>query len=158
MRIVGRWLVWAVLLFIAYEVLEDSPVVDELVVGGIIAVTAALIVTWLYAVSNTRYSARWADLVHLSGVPFSILRDTFAVGGAIARSLFIADAMKGSVEQIPMEFGKQESSYAATRRALVTLGTSIAPNTVVCIVDQRGLFIHRLVGKQPAGLDRRWPL
>ena len=155
---VKRLLVWATLLFVAYEVLEASPVEGELIAGGIIAVVAAIAVTWLYVVSETRYSARWSDLWRLSGVPNDVARDTLTVGAAIVRSLVDRNAMKGTVEQIPMEFGAEHGSYAATRRALVTFGTCIAPNTIVCLIDDRGLFVHRLVGPAKPHADRRWPL
>lgn len=158
MRTIGRWSVWAIVLFIAYEVLEDSPVLDELVAGGIIAAFAALIVTWLYVITETRYAPRWLDLVRLGDLPVKIARETLVVGAAILRSFVDSRALKGSVEHIPMEFGELKSPYAATRRALVTYGISIAPNTIVCVVDRRGLFVHRLVGRTRRPSERRWPL
>ncbi len=154
----GRWFVWTALLFLAYQLLEDRPVAEELVAGGVIAALAALAVNRLHQRSETTYAARWSDLGRLAKVPLQIVSDTIAVGTAIARSLADRDALKGSVEQIPMQFGAEKSSYDATRRAFVAYGMSVAPNTVVCLIDRRGLFVHRLVGRMPPPSDLRWPL
>lgn len=153
----GRWLVWAALLFAAYEILEDQPVLDELVAGGVIALLAATAVSRLYRVSETRYAARWKDVRRLAGVPLDIVKDAGIVATAILRSLFDREALKGTVEHLPFVFGSEKNPQSDTRRALVTLSLSIAPNRIVCLMDERGLFVHRLVGSTPAPSDEGWP-
>lgn len=158
LRTAGRATVWALLVFLAYEILEDSPVPDELIAGAIIAVAAALVAVRLYGVSETRYAARWPELRRFAGVPWAILRDTGVVGGCILRSLTDRDALKGAIEHLPMDFGEEHDPQDAARRALVTYATCIAPNRIVCVVDYRGLFVHRLAGSSSPPEDVWWPI
>ena len=158
MHAAGRAVVWAAVVFFAYEILEDSPIPDELVAGAVIAVVAALVAVRLYDVCTTRYAARWSELRRFAGVPWAMLRDTGVVALCILRSVADRDALQGKMQHLPMDFGNERDPNDAARRALVTYGTCLAPNTVVCLVDRRGLYLHRLAGSSRPPKDVRWPI
>lgn len=142
---VGRWAVWAAVLFALYEALEDSPQPDELVAGAAIAAVAAAVVLRGYAVAQTRYAADWWRLRAWIALPWMVLRDACVVGAAIARSLWDPAALKGRVEQRPFDFGEPHDPHAATRRAVETFRISAAPNTVVAMIEPDVIAVHHLV-------------
>lgn len=158
-RPLGRWIVWAIALVLLYELVEDSPVPDELAAGAVAGVLCALLALRLRGVATTRYAARWNELRRFAGVPWSTLRDTAVVGWAILRSLRDPQALKGSVECLPFDYGDAHDPADATRRALLTLGTCLPPNSVVCMMREDEFVIHRLTaGASPGTSDRRWPI
>jgi hypothetical protein len=159
MRVVGRWAVWTVVLALLYQVLEDSPVRDEMIAGAALAALAAFTAVRLRALSVVTYAPRWLELWHLHSVPLKMVRETGAVAWCIVRSLIGPSLLKGEVGVLPFDFGGAKNPDDALRRALSTYGICLSPDAVVCLMDEGTLIVHRLVGRtDPASSDRRWPV
>lgn len=140
----GRWVAWFVLLFALYQLVEDSPVPDELIAGAILAALGAFAAVRLFAVADTRYAAQWSALRLLIAAPPQIARGTLRVGAAIVRSFWEGDALKGALDRRPFEFGPMDDPRAATRRALTTYRISLSPDSVVAMLEPNQIAVHRL--------------
>ncbi len=111
-----------------------------------------------------RDNARRRFAMPAAAVPFAlrsaiqILPDTVGVGWALTRVVFAgARASRGSVVEQPFRIGAASPQDAA-RRAVTTLGVSLAPNGYVLRVfaGDESLLIHRLVPVK-VETDTEWP-
>lgn len=100
-------------------------------------------------------SAPWHRVI---GAPLTaLLPDAWRVGRVLIGA--IRQRPAGSVGAIcrqPFRHGP-ETPPEAGRRALVVLGTSVAPNGYVVDVPGDAILLHRLV-EVPPRRDREWPL
>ena len=149
---------WLVFLGL-YLLLAGQVSVTE-IVGGVPAATfAACFTVWLHRASERRFSlgAPWWRVV---GRPLAALvPDAGSVGLALLRAVRRRPSGPlGVLARQPFRQGGQAPADA-TRRGLVTLGSSLAPNGFVAAIPegQGILLLHRLV-PVPPDRDRKWPL
>lgn len=164
MRSAG-WLVyafmWWAVLFGFYLLLAAKQAVAEAVAGVAIAALGAAAATSTAGAGKLRFRARLPWLAQVARLPGRILADCGIVAVALWRRLVGRHVVSGEFRIVPFDPGGDDAESAA-RRALVTLGVTLAPNTYVVAVDrERGvLLLHQLVpsAQPPGGGDREWPL
>ena len=92
----------------------------------------------------------------LAAIPGDVLR----VGVALAGTLWQSgrQSQVGVAAHQPFSHG-QDTAGAATRRAMVVLGTSLAPNGFVLMMPEgsEAMVLHRLV-QTPPRAEREWPV
>ncbi|MGH7170000.1 MAG: Na+/H+ antiporter subunit E [Gemmataceae bacterium] len=154
---VGWWLAFLPL----YLLLAASLDGQELVAGVVLSGVAALAVTATRRAGQLHFQPRWRWLYHFRRLPGKVLVDCGVVGAALARALLRREQIEGTFRTIPFDLGGEDAESAA-RRALVTAGACLTPNTYVVAIDaERGqLLVHQLVpsARPPGGGDREWPL
>ncbi len=103
-----------------------------------------------------RFGFRAAWVLVLPRLGWGLARDTMLVGHALVISIF--RVVRGELVSQRFTHGG-ESGVAGARRALVTLGVSLAPNGYVVRVPARGnfLLVHQLV-PAPTKTDEEWPV
>ncbi len=145
----GSFLVWWVLLMSLWVWIDDSIALPELLVGAGVAVMGALFVELLQhqAASEIRIRVEW--LARARSIPFQVARDLVVVFGALFRKVAWGVDPPSSLEELSVRAGG-DSAATATRRTLLVMGTSVAPNTFALGVDQeRGtMIVHRLVSSR----------
>lgn len=143
---VGSFLIWWVLLMAFWVWIDDSIALAELLVGAGVAVLGALVaeVVQYQAASHIRIRFEWLALA--LPIPLQVLRDLEVVFAALFRQMFGGQAPPSALEEVTLRVGG-ESASTVTRRVLLVMGTSVAPNTFALGVDkERGVMIvHRLV-------------
>ena len=148
------------IVFLGLYLLFAAPVSTSELIAGVPA--AALITA--FAIIYRRAEERRMDLrapwrrviLHVLG---SIPGDSLRVGGALLRALWQPPQSQiGLPTHQPFRHG-DDTAADATRRALVVLGTSLAPNGFVLMMPQGSetIVLHRLV-LPPAKPDREWPV
>lgn len=160
-RVVGSWFFWWAALFGLYLLFVAKLTAAEALVGSVAAALAATgtMATARAADLHFRPRIRWLRL--LLRLPWRVLADCGIVGMALWRQIVQRQNVDGAFRIVPFDSGGDDAVSTA-RRALVTAGVSLAPNTYVVAVDrQRGvLLVHQLVpsSEPPGGGDREWPL
>jgi multisubunit Na+/H+ antiporter MnhE subunit len=144
-RRVATWLGWWAVLMSLWLLLVDTIAMAELLAGSGAAAIAATLVELAehQAAVRNRVRAEW--IASARNIPVEVLRDTWLVlrvavgclGGRRPASAF---------HVVPVRAGGDDPEDA-THRAVLTLGTSLSPNSVVLGVDpESGLMVlHRLV-------------
>ncbi|HEY2800289.1 MAG TPA: hypothetical protein VGI85_06825 [Chthoniobacterales bacterium] len=151
----GIWIAFFALYLMCAAQLSSA----ELCLGAIVAATATafLLVVRHHSSHHFRMNARW--LGRLRAVPLQMLIDGMIVFRAILRRPALA---RGSGRFQAREFhAGNEHPAARTRRALVTIGISCAPNTFVLgtTETEEQLLVHQLAPKPPEKPgDPEWPL
>ncbi len=142
----------------AYACLAGQPSSSELAAAAV-----ALAGSWTFAWAARRegtaaFSFQGAWWRHALPVLKALLVDSMRVGLLLARELLRPPRDVGRMLSQPFDIGVQTPGDAA-RRALVALGTCIAPNRFVLrIVDEsRSLMVHDLA-RGAVKNDREWPL
>lgn len=158
---VGSWVGWWVALLGVYMLFASKLAWAEAVVGAAAAAlgATAAVVTARAGGLHFRPRAGWLPL--LGRVPGRVLADCGVVALALWRRLVLRQAVEGVFRTVPFDPGGDDAVSAA-RRALVTAGISVSPNTYVVAIDRRRglLLVHQLVASpEPPGKgDREWPL
>jgi hypothetical protein len=80
-------------------------------------------------------------------VPVHIVTETVQLIVVLVRHATGRKRVRGAFVAVPFEHGPDDDPEAAARRALATVGLSLAPNTVVVGIDGRRdeLLTHQLV-------------
>lgn len=133
---------------------DDSIALPELLVGAAVAVMAALFVELVQhqAASHVRIRFEW--LSRALTIPLEVVRDLCTVFSALSRKLVAREDPASGLEEVPVRVGGG-SAVTVTRRSLLVMGTSVAPNTFALGIDEeRGVMIvHRLVARGRRGED-----
>lgn len=155
LRAAALWIV-----FFGLYLFFAAPVSSSELIAG--APSAAAITA--FALLYRRSEETWMDLrapwlrviLHsLGAIPGDVLR----LGGAFLQSFWQEPRSQiGLPTHQPFRQGT-DTAANATRRAMVVLGTSLAPNGYVLMMPQGSetLVLHRLV-LTPAKPDREWPV
>lgn len=145
-RRVASWLGWWVGLMSLWLLLVDSVAVPELLAGAAVAALAATLVELGEYQAHVRNSVRAEWIAAARRLPLEVLRDTWLVLRVGAGCLAGRRPPASALHVVPVD-GGGDSPEDATRRALLVLGTSVSPNSVVLGVDaESGLMVlHRLV-------------
>lgn len=152
---------WWLGLLLLYLLLAGSVNWQEVVAAVVLAGIAAGAVTATCRTGSLHFQPRLRWLPHFRRLPRQVLVDCLIVGAALARVLFRREKIEGTFRSIPFDPGGEDAE-SATRRALVTAGACLAPNTYVVAIDaeQGQLLLHQLVPsvQPPGGGNREWPL
>ena len=146
--------------FLGLYLLFAAPVSTQELIAGVPSAAAITGFALLYRHAEERrmdLRAPWfrVTLCALAAVPPDVLR----VGRALLRSLWEPrSAQTGLAAHQPFLQGN-DTAADATRRALVVLGTSLAPNGYVLMMPEGSetMVLHRLVHVAPRP-DREWPV
>jgi hypothetical protein len=155
LRAAALWIVCLVL-----YLLFAAPVSTEELIAGVPSAAAITGFALLYRRAEERrmdLRAPWFRVAFraLAAIPPDALR----VGRALLRALWgPRSAQAGLSAQQPFRQGN-DTAADATRRALVVLGTSLAPNGFVLMMPEGSetMVLHRLV-QVPPQPDREWPV
>lgn len=141
------WLTWWVLLMSLWVAVDDSFESDELIAGACLAALAALLAELVSDQSEVRLRIRTAWLPRALGLPVQVVRHTFLVFAALARTLFTkAPPPRGRFRELPVKYG-DDTSLGETRRVLLIGAKSLAPNEFVLGIDEERevMITHQLV-------------
>ncbi|HEV2397578.1 MAG TPA: hypothetical protein VGS27_11595 [Candidatus Sulfotelmatobacter sp.] len=115
----------------------------ELLIGIIAAVLASagmVVVTIFY---QTPFSPGASDLLALWRLPWYLLSDTWVVFTVAAKDLLGTEPADSLFRVVPFQAGRTKNPGMTARRALATLYSTVAPNSIVLGVntqDQKLLF------------------
>ncbi len=147
---------WA-FLFALYCLLVGKLAPSEILTGGFVAGIAAIAAAAVREQSEIHYATKWSWLAHFARLPVKVLCDCFVVLAAVCRRPFLA---RGSGRSAEFEFNPgNDHPESKARRALVTAGVSLAPNSFVIGIDRENhrLLVHELVPARDAP-DKNWPI
>lgn len=152
---------WWLAFLLLYLLLAGNFDWQEGVAGLGLAGVATVAMTATRRAASLYFQPRLGWLRHFRRLPRQVLVDCAIVATALARALFRRAKVEGVFRTIPFDPGGDDAESAA-RRALVTAGVCLAPNTYVVAIDaERGeMLLHQLVpsAQPPGGGDREWPL
>ena len=158
---VRSWFGWWATLLGLYLLLAAKLTGEEILVGAGAAALAATAATVTAKAGNLRFQPRLSWLRRFARLPGLVLVDCAIVGAALWRRVILRRTVEGVFRSVPFDAGGDDAVSAA-RRALVTAGISLAPNTYLVDMDrERGiLLVHQLVPstETPGKSDREWPL
>jgi hypothetical protein len=161
LSLVRSWAGWWVGFVLTYLLLAGSLQGAELVAAIVLAGLAALAMTAARKAGHLHFEPRLRWLALLGRLPGRVFADCGLVGAALWRALVRRQTIEGVFRTLPFDAGGDDPVSAA-RRALVTAGVCLAPNTYVVAIDfRRGfLLVHQLIpsAQPPGGGDREWPL
>jgi len=125
---------------------DDSIALPELLVGAVAAAGGALFAQLVRDQAGSRIRVRAGWLLSARSLPLQVLRDMRVVFGALARMLLWGEEPQSALEEVPVRSGGMGAA-TTTRRVLMVMGASLAPNTLALGIDgDRGVMIvHRLV-------------
>ena len=140
------WLVWWILLFGLWVLLDYSLATAELAVGAGVAAVSALVTELVMGQAAVDFRIRLAWLRKAFALPGRVARDTVIVFGALWRLLAYGQQPPSGFTALPTAWG-EESARGLTRRVLLVGGTSVAPNTLVLGIDRERevMIVHHLV-------------
>lgn len=130
----------------------------ELLTAGIVAVAFTLLAVVLRLRHDRQVRLPWPPARALLHPLASLLLDSGRVGLMLLRAILRGPAgVSGTVSQQPFRRGGRDPRDAG-RRALVILGTSLAPNGFVLDLppDEENLLMHRLA-PAASSRDKEWP-
>ena len=96
--------------------------------------------------TDTRFTLRVRWFYPFFGLPGRVIRDSVIVFVALWRFLIYREEPNSGFEEVP-QTGGDGSSLSASRRVLLIVGESVAPNTFVLGVDRERdvMVVHQLV-------------
>ena len=140
------WLGWWVLSMLLWLLFTSTLNRAEAVVGvgaSMIAATAAEVARAKTAF-GFRPRLRWFR--HTVRLPWSIVKDTWTVFAVLAAHATGRRRVRGQLRAVRFHHGRPGDPVASARRALVTAGVTMSPNTIVVGVDpdRDDLLVHQL--------------
>ncbi|HEX3445235.1 MAG TPA: Na+/H+ antiporter subunit E [Chthoniobacterales bacterium] len=154
MRAHGRSAIWSwLILWGLYLLLAGAINPAELVFGAAVALISTAVFRIAHHHSPAHFVAIKNCLRPLSRLPGKVFADCAIV------LLAIWSRKSGRFREIKFNPGNR-SNVSATRRALVVVGASLAPNSfVVRLSFERGtLLLHEFVIRPDRTRDEEWPL
>lgn len=115
----------------------------ELLIGIIAAVLASAGMVVVKIFYQTPFSPDASDLLALWRLPWYLLSDTFVVLTVAAKDLLGTERADSLFRVVPFQAGRTKNPRMTARRALATLYSTVAPNSIVLGVntkDQKLLF------------------
>lgn len=157
-RRIGAFVVWWTLLMALWVWIDDTIALAELLGGAAVAAMGALFVELVSYQTGTRFKARVEWLSPLVSLPADVVKDTLLAFQVLWSRLVRGEEPDSGYRVLPKAFG-DDSAEGATRRALLTGGRSIAPNTFVIGLDRDTdlMVVHQLVVTKGAPLDPTGP-
>jgi multisubunit Na+/H+ antiporter MnhE subunit len=153
-RVAIRFGAWWAVSFVLWLLLTSTLDAQELVAGIIAASVSAFAASIVQANEEFgfRPRLRWLSMARI--LPGQVIADCWLLSVVLWRRLAFSRVPRGSFKTFPFEHVEDDPESAA-RRALVTAGISISPNTYVVAFDRdaRELIVHQLVS-QPASVQK----
>jgi multisubunit Na+/H+ antiporter MnhE subunit len=151
----GFALAWAAGSMLLWMLLTSTVRGSELVAGAIAAVVTAVAVEAVRERERFLFRPRLRWLRPAVRLPLLVVTESWRVTGALVRHLTGRRRVRGAFVAVPFEHGPTTDPEAAARRALLTAGLSVAPNTVVVGIDERRgeVLVHQLL-PDPHGVRR----
>lgn len=151
-RRVGSFVVWWILLMSLWVLLDDSIALAELLAGAGAAALGAVLAELVQYQASTQFRMRIGWLVPALLLPGQVVRDLVVVSRALWRRIVHGEQPDSDVRELPVRFG-DDTPEGVTRRALLVVGRSIAPNSFVLGLDQERdvMVVHQLVADKPRG-------
>lgn len=149
-RRVGSFLVWWVLLMAFWVWIDDSIALSELLVGSGVAVLGALLVEVVQYQSDTHVRIRVEWVAPAFRLPAQIVRDLGVVLRVLWRRVVAREEPRSGFVEVPVRAGG-DTVDDVTRRALIMVGSSVAPNSLVLGIDRDRavMIVHHLVVPSP---------
>jgi len=150
----GFLLPWAAGAWVLWVLLVSTSKRAELLTGAIAAVLTAAAVDAVRSRERFAFRPRLRWLRRGLLIPVHVVTESWLVSVALVRHA-TGRRVRGAFVAVPFEHGEDDDPEASARRALVTLGLSLAPNTVVVGIDpeRNEALTHQLV-PDPSRLDR----
>jgi len=142
-----------VLLFGLYLLLTGQFSTDELVAAALCGLAAAALSVTIPFIAQRHFAFRGVPWRHiLVGTFGALATDLVRVGWRLARPR----VAPGSIQRWPFTAGRAQPADTA-RKSLVTVATSVTPNTYVLAVlsGRQEVLVHQLVATKPPQ-DRNW--
>jgi multisubunit Na+/H+ antiporter MnhE subunit len=151
-RRLGSFVAWWVLLMSLWVLLDDSIALGELLAGAGAAALAALLAELVHHQASTQFRFRIGWMVPALLLPAQVGRDLIVVSRALWRKLAHGEDPQGGFRELPVRYG-DDSPEGVTRRALLAVGHSVAPNSFVLGLDQERdvMVVHQLVADKRRG-------
>lgn len=145
-RRVGAWVAWWVLLMAFWVWVDDSVDLAELLAGAGAAAIATSVTELVQHQSQTHLRLRADWLAPAATLPRQLVRDMRVLLVVLWRRLAKGEQPPSRFALVPVDPGGDRPE-GAVRRALLTAGLSVTPNTFVLDVDRqrRALVVHQLV-------------
>ncbi|MGH9074214.1 MAG: Na+/H+ antiporter subunit E, partial [Acidimicrobiales bacterium] len=158
-RRIGSWLVWWTVLMAFWVLLDDSIALAELLAGAGAAALGAFLAEAVQYQAATRFRMRIEWVQPALRLPWQVLKDTVTVFRALWDRLVHGIEPASGFAEVPEAYG-DDTAEGVTRRALMVMGASVAPNTLSLGIDEAGgvMVVHRLVvpgDDQPASTGQR---
>ena len=152
---VGFLLAWAAGSMLLWVLLTSTFRGAELVTGAVAALLSAAAVEAVRERERFVFRPRLRWIRRAVAVPLRVVVETWEVTLVLVRHATGRRRVGGGLVAVPFPHGPEDDPEAAARRALVTAGLSVAPNTVVVGIDAATdeLLAHQLV-PDPARLAR----
>lgn len=157
-----RWLIgwWIALLSIYLLLVGKAPTAEvaEVCAGSALALISTIALACVRKTGGVQFAGRgswWRSLLRL---PARVIADCYRVLGANCASL-VSGPSRGSFTTVGFNPG-QEDPHSVTRRAVMIVAISFAPNTFVVRMDCQShcLLEHQLIPAQEGNPDLDWPL
>lgn len=142
-----------VLLTVSYWLLAGQVSPHEIALALVGGAFTALWAAALSRVSGTRFRFEWKAVVTLMNAFASVPQAAARIGLVLLRA---RHRPRGSIVYQPFDHGHERDAADATRRAVVLLATSLAPDKFALLDEGDHLCLHRLGAGPPSG-DAQWP-
>lgn len=154
-------LIWWVTLVPLYLLLASKLKPSEIGAGILAAALATVAILAVRKQGVAHFAPKLSWISHFRTTPGTIIADCGVVAQALWQHLALRKNVEGKFRVIPFDPGGDDARSAA-RRALVTAGITLGPNTYVIQVHQdKGLIaVHQLLADKelPGKGDKEWPL
>ncbi len=152
----GRFLLaWALGSMVMWVLLTSTFRGSELVIGAVAAVLTAVAVEAVRERERFIFRPRLRWLRRGLAIPVRVVVESWLITAALWRHATGRKQVRGALVAVPFDHGPDDDPEASARRALATLGPSIAPNTVVVGIDaERNELLAHQLAPDPARLER----
>jgi len=151
---IGEFGVAFVVLAASYALLAGKVSADEIALG---LGGGALAAVWTVVspAAEIRFRFDWKAVVTFLGAIAAVPRAAARVTWALFKAGL--HRPRGSTADLPFVHGRDRGAADATRRAIVLLSLSLAPDQFALSHEGDRLRVHRLVAGPP-GRDKQWPV
>lgn len=118
----------------------------ELVIGVIAAVLASIGMVVIALEYPVPFSPALSDLLACWRLPWYVVSDTWLVFNVAAKDLLHIERAKSLFRVCPFDAGSQKNPRKVARRALATVYSTVAPNSIVLGVNtsNQKLLFHQI--------------
>ncbi|MGH9098688.1 MAG: Na+/H+ antiporter subunit E [Acidimicrobiales bacterium] len=143
---IGSFVIWWVILMALWVWIDDSIALPELLVGAAAAAASALLAELVQYQAAAHMRVRFEWLARALPIPLYVARDLGLVFWALYRKVLAGEDPPSALQEIAVRSGGERAS-TVTRRVLLVMGTSVAPNTFALGIDEERdvMIVHKLV-------------
>jgi multisubunit Na+/H+ antiporter MnhE subunit len=143
-----RFGAWWTVSFVLWLLLTSTLDPQELVAGAAASSIAAFAASIVQAKEDFGFRPQLRWLLRARILPRQVIADCWLLTAAVWRRVVLSKESRGSFKTFPFEHVGDDPESAA-RRALVTAGVSLTPNSYVVAFDRdkQELIVHQLVSR-----------